>query len=1019
MPKELFEINTFESGNIYNPDDRDIPDDAAAYSENIDPYGQEGSLKAINIDGTAIKASVDTTRMSMINDDGTYSLVYVDKSDYDIKKVDDIYGSPSAIGDLEVGTFGTATSIAAQQVNNKEVHMGLGKTRDPKWVGIIPHKQFNGSVPSGLQIDDAELKSPSPFPVMHTIVNDSTNTYCYGIKLSGNYVYKFDVSAGKLVRRSEYYFVKTKAMCLASDGSLWVLDEVSSGRITVIKIDPDNMDQVSSRPIADLTGSLDAAITDMAEDDSMLWFATGNIQVDTSGSYLWNTAISNLATSSSDLTIDDRTPFLGADGTSQNANDTDFGDWVKAADNKETQPDFSLPKLPLMIPTNGTGFIGISMHVAVQSSGAAVRWYRQDYSSGAGSEYTSATWFLQIVKKDITAGDKLNNTSTKGIVFGYHIGTTDTYTNVTMIKSTASSSKLCFVVKNSAQSTVNQMATPDKTAAVTTVLSKASIDTNVDIEDAVAAEKSGSYNVFAGGGVARWGISSGSDVTPKLEAEFGLTFSSNSGVSGSLIPNNGNYYSVSFVYDGYQESPLSSWEKQSTVSGGSGVSLNVKIDIYPVGLSKRVTHINIYRSSDSSTSSTQPSGFFRLVKSIPLKSGWLITDTDTTNPDWGNYYTKTIVDTGASYSSYEARTGISEALLTTIPKYGLSAKVNNYLYIADCSHIDIDNATNYLFKSRPFNFDQFNWARDSLLLPSKPTALESFNGRLYAFSESSIYVINPDGMYIEDTLEGLGCLHQNAVKTSDIGMCFMSKNGVYLHDGRQIKDIGSKIKFANQKDVTGQMATSIINLIAFRGGGEDGSGVGYTGQIVISYDAYRKAFYLHFTENGWDDSGDGSDTYTNYTLVYTVPKDRWDSWVRLHGSGVGSELTVYGSMNGKNGEVLTSDSEHGLIEPFSPQKPTDPVSGTRMNNLTWISKKLTMGDSTVDKKFFKVEALSEDTTPAITVNTAENSTTYSALTTPVTSRHIQIKLAVTSDTSATIDAIRVVYRKLRRIKAMS
>ena len=90
-----------------------------------------------------------------------------------------------------------------------------------------------------------------------------------------------------------------------------------------------------------------------------------------------------------------------------------------------------------------------------------------------------------------------------------------------------------------------------------------------------------------------------------------------------------------------------------------------------------------------------------------------------------------------------------------------------------------------------------------------------------------------------------------------------------------------------------------------------------------------------------------------------------------------------------------------------------------MDNLTWISKKFTMGDSTVDKKFFKVEALSEDSTPVITVNTAENSTTYSALTTPVTARHIQVKLAVTSDTTSTIDAIRIVYRKLRRTKAMS
>jgi len=1001
VPKDVLEIKAFESGNIYNADDRDIPDDAAVYSENIDPYAQSGSLMAIQADATAIKSSIDTNRMKMINDDGTYRLVYVDRSDYDIKKVDDVYGTPGHPAALESGTFGSATSIPAMQTNNKEVHMGLGKTIDPKWVGIIPHKQFNGSVPSGLQIDDAELKSPSPFPVMHTIVNDSTNTYCYGIKLSGNYVYKFDVSAGKLVRRSEYYFVKTKAMCLASDGSLWVLDEVSSGRITVIKIDPDNMDQVSSRPIADLTGTLDAAITDMAEDDSMLWFATGNIQVDTSGSYLWNTAISNLATSSSDLTIDDRTPFLGANGSSQSASDTDFGDWVKAADNKETQPDFSLPKLPLMIPTNGTGFIGISMHVAVQSSGAAVRWYRQDYSSGAGSEYTSATWFLQIVKKDITAGDKLNNTSTKGIVFGYHTGTTDTYTNVTMIKSTASSSKLCFVVKNSAQSTVNQMTTPDKTAAVTTVLSKVSVDTNVDIEDAVVAEKSGSYNVFAGGGVARWGISSGSDVTAKLEAEFELTFSSNSGVSGSLIPNNGNYYSVSFVYDGYQESPLSSWEKQSTVSGGSGVSLNVKIDIYPVGLSKRVTHINLYRSSDSSTSSTQPSGFFRLVKSIPLKSGWLITDTDTTNPDWGNYYTKTIVDTGTSYASYEARTGISEALLTTIPKYGLSAKVNNYLYIADCSHIDIDDATNYLFKSRPFNFDQFNWAKDFLLLPDTPVALESFNGRLYAFSKSATYIINPDGMYIEDTLEGIGCRNQNAIVSSEIGMCWIDFNSIYLHDGKNINDIGMKIKKAHQIDNTYNVYSTLEKLCAF-------STSDYTGDIVVGYDSYRKAFLFFYTYK-YTPSGT---VYVPQCLVYTVPKNRWDKWARTNGN-INSDFNTYSTLNGKNNELIVSDTDNGLIVPF------DPMNSTRVDNFRWYSKKFTMGESTSDKRIYKAEILSEDSTPTITVNTAENSDSYTALTTKRTARHAQVFIQVTSDATATVDALRIVFRRLKRTKAMS
>ena len=64
MPKELFEIKQFETGNVYNADDRDIPDDAAVYSENIDPYSQSGSLMSIHGD-TAIKTGVDSELASI------------------------------------------------------------------------------------------------------------------------------------------------------------------------------------------------------------------------------------------------------------------------------------------------------------------------------------------------------------------------------------------------------------------------------------------------------------------------------------------------------------------------------------------------------------------------------------------------------------------------------------------------------------------------------------------------------------------------------------------------------------------------------------------------------------------------------------------------------------------------------------------------------------------------------------------------------------------------------------------
>ena len=71
------------------------------------------------------------------------------------------------------------------------------------------------------------------------------------------------------------------------------------------------------------------------------------------------------------------------------------------------------------------------------------------------------------------------------------------------------------------------------------------------------------------------------------------------------------------------------------------------------------------------------------------------------------------------------------------------------------------------------------------------------------------------------------------------------------------------------------------------------------------------------------------------------------------------------------------------------------------------------------KRIYKAEILSEDSTPTITVNTAENSSTYSSLSTTRTARHAQIKLAVTGDTTATIDALRLVFRRLKRTKAMS
>lgn len=50
MPKELHEIQKFQSGTILTPSDKDIPEDSASYSLNLDSVTEDGKLKSIPTD---------------------------------------------------------------------------------------------------------------------------------------------------------------------------------------------------------------------------------------------------------------------------------------------------------------------------------------------------------------------------------------------------------------------------------------------------------------------------------------------------------------------------------------------------------------------------------------------------------------------------------------------------------------------------------------------------------------------------------------------------------------------------------------------------------------------------------------------------------------------------------------------------------------------------------------------------------------------------------------------------------
>tara|TARA_R100001594_G_scaffold77860_4_gene112437 strand:- start:6091 stop:9576 length:3486 start_codon:yes stop_codon:yes gene_type:complete len=376
------------------------------------------------------------------------------------------------------------------------------------------------------------------------------------------------------------------------------------------------------------------------------------------------------------------------------------------------------------------------------------------------------------------------------------------------------------------------------------------------------------------------------------------------------------FYKMSYTYDGYQESPLSNVFLHPISAATKRLRLDINVHNLS-SLSPRVSHLNIYSASSTNSGAQGADGFYRLVTSLKMDSSFTSSSSDENGslaPAWGDIRTREYLDNGKATSSYEARTGLNEVIKNTIPNYGISTSLNNQLFVARCSHEDIDDAGNYLFKSRPYNFDQFNWAQDFLVLPTYPTAMTSFNGRIYIFDENNTYRIEPNNLYIEDVLEGVGCFSQRSISVTDYGMCFADRNNVYLHNGKQAQPISININ--------GNLSDSY----AWHTIDKDWN------PIIRFYNKY-KSFLVFFK------ASDGKYRIWSFNTI----KRRWDlwEWGELNGSSIlTSEPTDV--IVGKNGEINISSNNRWwyLWEDESNQRKWD-----------WQSKKITLGQDTQIKRF--------------------------------------------------------------------
>ena len=394
------------------------------------------------------------------------------------------------------------------------------------------------------------------------------------------------------------------------------------------------------------------------------------------------------------------------------------------------------------------------------------------------------------------------------------------------------------------------------------------------------------------------------------------------------VADTGYFYRYSFMYDGFQESPLGAamhiWSTGKKVVHNFAFS----VDNFPT----RVTALRIYRATSISSTDRTVGGFYHYVGEVDITSqevvslhtgsypdGHMASVNDGDEMDTSETRRISFTDAGASGATYETMSGLFEAMTDSNIKYSLSAQLNSSLFLAKCKHHSQDTASNIIYKSLPYKPSLINWALDFLKLPAIPTAIQAFNGRIYAFTESATYKIEPNQLYIEDAFEGAGCIGPDAIFTSDYGMCYCDTNNIYLNTGQTPIPIGDSI-------LTSDAGIGYLDLL------DVGSF-----SPKIGFDATRKSFVIFIT--------------TTRAWSYNIVRKVWNLW---------EAPNVNGITPGKNGEILAADADDDdLYDLFS--------SATRKNNWYWVSKKLSMRHKTQNKRWYEQIVAYEGTAPTVEV----------------------------------------------------
>lgn len=362
-------------------------------------------------------------------------------------------------------------------------------------------------------------------------------------------------------------------------------------------------------------------------------------------------------------------------------------------------------------------------------------------------------------------------------------------------------------------------------------------------------------------------------------------------------------YKFTFVYDGFQESPLSDFVQIDLGSSPKKYTIETRI-WEPNILSKRITHINIYRSENVISVAGSPDedtwGYYRFVKQKELDSSW-----DLVSPTSGEEYRKfNFTDGGKMSATYESITGVDEDIKTFNIKFSIGHMYNGSLFVADAKIKSLEDESTYIFKSQVNRPQVFDYSKDFLVLPETVNALGSYGNRVFAFSDGAVYRIEPNNMILEHIYEGSGALSQRSIVSVDEGLFYADKNGIYHQAG----PVPQRISLPIEKGMTYSYDSKSDDV------------------PILAWDPKRSSLLVFLKKSG---------STVHFCLTYNLPRKRWDV-VSIDTAGV-----VRGSTMQFDGDVYYTDG----------YKMYNFASSSTKRAWSWVSKKLEAGQPELDKKF--------------------------------------------------------------------